>query len=108
MFKKIIFYLSRILSIALILFLSLFALDVFTEYSGFSIIIPLLIHLLPSIAIIFVTVIAFEYALLGAILFILFGLAYLFLVGVSNCAIITIPMVFIGILFIINWLLRKK
>ena len=108
MFKKIIFYLSRILSISLIIFLSLFALDVFNEFSGFDVILPLIIHLTPSIALVFVTLISFEYPLVGAILFILLGLGYVLLVGLGSCAIITVPMIFVGILFIINYILRKK
>jgi len=58
--KKILKWLPRVLMIIFIAFISIFALDVFGEYSGFEFIVALLMHLIPSFILIIILVIAWK------------------------------------------------
>lgn len=46
--EKFFYWAPRILTIGFVLFISMFALDVFSEYSGHKVLVPLFIHLIPS------------------------------------------------------------
>ncbi|MDD3032643.1 MAG: hypothetical protein PHX52_02150 [Candidatus Pacebacteria bacterium] len=109
MFKKIIIWSPRILAIAFILFLSLFALDVFNEYEGWFIVVPLLIHLLPALILLSLTIVAFRFDLIGMLGFISFSIFYILLVGFSQIfMIILAPAVIISLLFLLSWFYKKK
>lgn len=56
----------RVLSILLVLFISLFALDVFAEKDW---LVALLIHLIPSYVLILLAIIAWKNALIGSVLY---------------------------------------
>jgi len=79
--NKIIYWLPRILSIAFVLFLSIFSFDVFNEYSGWESIPALLIHLLPAIVLAGFIIIAWKKELVGAVVFIGTAILYVILVG---------------------------
>lgn len=78
---RIFYWLPRILSIAFVLFLSLFALDVFSEYSGWNIMLPLFMHLIPSFILLGVAIISWKYDLVGAVIFFGFAVFYVFAAG---------------------------
>ncbi len=111
--KRILFWTPRILCILFAMFLSLFALDVFSEGYGFwQTIGALLLHLVPIYIVVIVLVIAWRWEWVGAILFIALALfypvaswgrfhwsAYLAISG---------PLVLIGVLFLLNWIYRAQ
>ena len=77
--KSWLFWTPRILTILFILFISLFALDVFGNGYGFwETVLALFMHLIPSFVLIVVLIIAWRYDLVGAIGFVLAGLLYIF------------------------------
>jgi hypothetical protein len=110
--KKIFYWSPRILSIVFILFLALFALDVFREYSGWKIIPALFMHLLPSLVLFIFIIIAWKYDLIGTAVFLFVAVSYVAMVGTHHhwswYASISGPSVIIGILYFISWLQRRK
>jgi len=110
--NKIIYWSPRILSICFVLFLSLFALDVFNEYSGWKIIPALLIHLLPSLVLLALVIIAWKYDLVGMAVFFIAAISYVLAVGFHHhwswYASISGPAVVIGVLFLLSWRQKKN
>lgn len=77
---KFVFWTPRILSIIFIAFLALFSLDVFGTGAGFwETLAGFLIHNIPVFVLIAVLVIAWKREIVGAVVFILAGLLYIFL-----------------------------
>lgn len=109
---KIIYWLPRILSIGFVLFLSLFSLDVFSEYSGLEAILPFLMHNIPSLILLIVALIAWRYELAGAIVFFGFAVFYVSAVGFNRpwswYAGISLPAAIVGILFLLSWFQKRK
>ena len=69
-FHRLLFWSARVLSIALIGLLSLFALDVFQEYHGFGkVLVALAIHLIPTFLLLAISLVAWRREWLGALLF---------------------------------------
>lgn len=110
--KKLIHWLPRILSISFAIFLSLFALDVFNEYQGADVILPLLIHLLPSLVLIIITVIAWKKELFGAAAFITMALSYILMVGFDRhwswYLSVSVPAILIGVLYLVDWIKKNN
>ena len=110
--RKVIHWLPRILSIAFVLFLSLFALDVFTEYSGWDLVLALFMHLMPSLVFLAVVAISWKYDLVGAIVFFAFAVFYIYAAGFGGpwtwYAFISGPSFIVAIFFFISWLQKKK
>jgi cell division protein FtsW (lipid II flippase) len=110
--KKIVYWSPRILSIAFILFLALFALDVFKEYSGWNIIPALFIHLLPSLVLIVFIIIAWKYDLIGTAVFLTMAIFYVLMVGIHHhwswYASISGPSAVIGTLYFISWFQKRS
>lgn len=106
--SKIVYWSPRILSIIFILFLSLFAFDVFNEYRGWNIIPALFIHLIPSFVLLVLTIIAWKHDLVGMSVFFLAAISYVLMVGFHHhwswYASISGPAVIIGILYFISWI----
>ncbi len=111
--KRVLFWTPRIFCILFAMFLSLFALDVFSEGYGFwETILALLIHLVPVYIVVIVLVIAWRWEWVGAILFIALALFYLVwswgrfhwsaYLGISG------PLVLLGVLFLFNWIYRAQ
>jgi len=109
---KTLYWLPRILSIGFVLFLSLFSLDVFSEYSGWSVLLPLFMHLIPSLVLLALVIVAWKYDLIGAIAFLGFAVFYVFMVGLNGQLSwyvgISGPAALVGILFLIHWLYKRK
>lgn len=109
--NAIIIWSPRILGIIFVLFISLFALDVFSEYQGLAIILPLLIHLIPSLILLALIVIAWKNEIVGAIVFFGFAAWYTWQVGVEHWSWIILlagPAVLVGILYLLSWWQRLK
>jgi len=119
--NKFIYWTPRILSIIFICFLALFSLDVISpELSFWQIVVGLFMHNIPVFILLAVLSISWKHEIVGGVVFILAGILYI----VS--LLITIPrspsgwyMLFwslqiagpaflIGILFVINWLKKRK
>ena len=102
--KRLLIWIARGFAILFILFISMFALDVFSEgYNWWETFVALFMHLIPSYFLIAVTVIAWRRPALGGILFILLGIisivafnTYREFIGFM---IITMPSFIIGALF---------
>ena len=111
--KRLLFWSPRILCILFSIFISLFALDVFSEgYSVGETIVALLMHLIPTVAILAVLAISWRWEWIGAILFTALGAAYPVMawgkVPWGAFAAISGPLVLIGVLFLINWIYRTE
>ncbi|MCK4663116.1 MAG: hypothetical protein KAT68_09645 [Bacteroidales bacterium] len=110
---RLLFWTPRILCILFIVFISLFALDVFDEGNDFwHTILALLMHLIPTFLLIIILVISWRLEWVGGILF--FALAIFYIVWawdkfpLSAYFSISGPLFIISVLFLINWVYRKE
>jgi len=94
--KKIVYWLPRILSILFIAFISVFALDVFSEPRW---LLALFIHLIPGYFLVAITIVAWKHEILGGFLFLIAGFALLIFTH-FEALIIGIPAFVIGALFL--------
>jgi hypothetical protein len=111
-----VYWAPRILSILFVLFLMLFSLDVFEPgVSAQDIAIGLFMHNIPALILAAVVVISWKREIVGGIVFILAGIAYIVLMihtgKLEGGAWIALPMIagpafLIGILFLLNWVQR--
>jgi len=109
--KKALYWIPRILAIMFIVFVSLFALDIFGMGLGFwGTIVGLIIHLIPSFILIIALLISWKWEHIGGIIFILLGIAYIILVRgrIMSGLPIVIFSFLVGILFLISYFLKKK
>ncbi len=119
--SKFIYWTPRILSIIFIFFLALMSLDVFSsELNFWQTIGALLLHNIPVFILLAILLIAWKYEIVGGIAFILAGIFYIAMllmtaittgfewyylswaVEISGIAF------FIGIMFLVDWLKKKK
>jgi len=107
MAQKLIYRLPRILSILFIIFLSIFAFDVFEEYSGWELLLALFMHLLPSLVLFVLTLIAWKHELVGGVTYLLAAIGYVLMVGLDRpwswYVLISGPAAIIGILYFVSW-----
>lgn len=106
--RGLLFWAPRILAILFAIFVSLFALDVFTESRGAgATLLALLIHLIPTYLVVICLIVAWRREWVGAILFVC--LAVLFQV-VSRGAgwILSAPLLVVALLFALARLLRAR
>ena len=115
------FWTPRILSILFILFLALFSLDIFGNgYTFWETVVGLLVHNIPSLALLVVLITSWKYDLVGGIVYILAGMLYIgfilwnvistgfewyYLAWAGQISGIAF---FIGILFLAGWKKRKN
>lgn len=98
--QKLLYRLSRTLAIIFIAFVSIFALDVFSEPDWP---VALLMHLIPSLILVVITAIAWKNEKIGGILFIVVGLIMAgFFHGQVAFLITALPACVIGVLFLIS------
>jgi hypothetical protein len=110
--KKILYWTPRVAGILFILFISLFALDIFDMQLGFwETVVGLFMHLIPSILLTIAVVIAWKHEWFGALLFIgwaiwyvsfmqgFYWTVYVFIAGIPTL---------IGLLFLAGWIWRKQ
>ncbi len=110
--KKILYWSPRIITILFIIFISLFALDVFSErYGFFDTIVALLIHLIPTYILITALLTAWRWPIVGGFIFIILGIFYIVWVWNKQPIIayflISGPAFLIGLLFIIGHKIKK-
>jgi len=106
--NNLLYWLPRVLMILFILFISLFALDVFGEdYAAPEFAVALVMHLLPTIFLVVLAIVAWKWEKIGGILIILLGLLFtLFFDTYENLIsflIISVPMFLVGILFLMDY-----
>ena len=110
--NKILYWTPRILSIIYIIFLSLFAMDVFGEsYSFLETIVALFMHLIPSLILAGITFLAWKKEKAGGIIFILLGIIFTIFFNtyreIISFLLISLPIFIIGILFLMNHFKKK-
>jgi hypothetical protein len=118
--RRALYWAPRLLTIAFIAFVSLFALDVFQEHHGFwQTALALIMHLIPSFVLIAVLVLAWRWEWIGAALYAAAGLLYVgWVVSMSRpvprairlnwILAIAGPAFVIAGLFLANWLRRGE
>ncbi len=118
--KRCLFWAPRVLSIAFVAFLSLFAMDVFDEHLGFwQTAIDLTMHLIPSFVLIVVLILAWRWEWIGAALYAAAGLLYVIWVAsmarpvppavrLTWVLCIAGPAFLIAALFLANWIRRRE
>ncbi len=94
-------------------FLSVFALDVFSEDHGvWATIGALLIHLIPTFIVIIALIVVWRREWVGAILFIGLGLFYIVIFWgrfpLVTYVAISGPLFLVGVLFLFNWIYRAQ
>jgi len=111
--NQVLFWAPRIMCILFAVFLSLFALDVFSEGYGFwETILALLIHLVPTYIVLVVLVFAWLWVWFGASLFAALGVFYIISAWgrfpFVTYLTISGPLFLAGILFLANWIYRAE
>lgn len=104
---------ARILALAYTLFISIFAMDVFSENIGFwNTVGALLLHLVPTFIVLALVGISWKKEWISGSAFVLLGLLYLITSWGKfdwlTYVIIAGPLVTIGILFCTSWYLKKN
>ncbi|WP_370390441.1 hypothetical protein [uncultured Winogradskyella sp.] len=119
---KILYWLPRVIGILAILFISVFALDAFNpEKTFWNQLGDFLMHLIPSLILTLILIVAWRREFIGGILFTLIGIGFTpFIynhnyamnhsVGMSLLIVLTItfPFILIGVLFLVHHYLKKK
>lgn len=116
--RRLLFWTPRALAIAFAAFLSLFALDVFSEHHGFwDTALALTMHLVPVFVVLVILVLAWRWEWIGAVCYALAGLLYVALVTSETrpaaiklnwILFIAGPAFLIALLFMANWLKRRE
>ena len=111
--KKVVFWTPRVFGILIAIFISLFALDVFTEgYSFWETLIALTMHLVPTAIIVIVLAIAWRWEKIGGFLFIILGVLYIALFWgpdqIPGYLLISGPLFLVGILFLLDGFLQRE
>jgi hypothetical protein len=111
--ERLLYWLPRILAIVFAAFVSLFALDVFgAGYSLGETIQALLIHLIPTYAILIALIIAWRWEWAGAILFLALAVAYPLMFGTqfhwSVYVTMMTPPLLVAALFLLSWRYRTR
>lgn len=115
-------WIPRILCILAILFISMFALDSFSEGASFwDQLGAFLVHLIPSFVLLIILLVSWRRELIGGILFMVIGLGltpFIYnmnyhmnnsvMMSLGIVLMITIPFVVVGALFIMGYYFRKK
>ena len=120
--NRFVYWTPRILCILFLLFLALFSLDIFDANYGFwGTVLGLFMHNIPVFILLVVLIISWKYEIVGGIVFILAGLLYCGWVIHNILTMvprpwfmlfwpvpIATPAFLVGILFLINWYLKKR
>lgn len=111
--RQFLFWAPRSITIAFILFLGLFALDVFGEGHGFwQTLVSLLMHLVPNFIVLAILVLAWRWEWIGALLFAGLGVFYIVWAWgkfhISAYFVISGPLFLVAALFLIGWVFRDQ
>ena len=104
---------ARFIGIIFAAFISIFAMDVFSEGYGLKdLTIALFMHMLPALLIILVLIISWHREWIGGIAFLGIGLVYLYTswgrIDWTGIALISIPLFILSGLFFIGWSRRSQ
>ncbi|MFH1585184.1 MAG: hypothetical protein ABIB79_00270 [archaeon] len=106
------YWIPRVLGILFILFISLFALDIFWEYSGWELFVGLFMHLIPSYFLLAFLLIAWRWEKVGGYLYLLLALVFTVFFDTYkepiSFLLITGPVLLIGVLFLLNYYRYRK
>ena len=120
---KIIHWIPRIICILAILFVSMFAFDVFSpDLTIWQQILALLIHLIPSFILIAILIVAWKWEKIGGIILTVTGVILFILVfninyrqrnfsltqSLINVSILCLPFIIAGVLFIVSYNRKHK
>ena len=110
---RLLFWGPRGLTILFILFLALFALDVFGEGQTFwETLVALFMHLIPNMILALVLILAWKWEWIGAVLFAGFGVFYILWAWgnfpVSVYFVISGPLFLVALLFGVGWFHRAE
>lgn len=110
--KAVLFWTPRIAGILFVLFLSLFALDIFGQgYSFWETVVGLFMHLIPSILLAIAIALAWRWGWIGATLFIGWAAWYVATARGFDWSVYAliagIPFA-VGVLFLVGWIYRKE
>jgi hypothetical protein len=111
--NKALYWTPRILTIIFILFLGMFAFDVFEGDASFvKKLGGFLIHLIPNFVLILILIVAWKHEWIGTIAFAMVGIAYIVMFWgrfpVATYLIISGPLFLIAALFWLNWINREE
>ena len=111
--QRFLFWTPRILGLLFAGFISLFALDVFSEHQGFrDTALALLRHLVPTGLLLLILAVSWRWEWVGALLFAALGAVYLVAFWGrfhwSAYAVISGPLFLLGILFLLGWRQRAR
>jgi hypothetical protein len=111
--KRLLYWAPRTLGIVYVLFISVFAFDVFEAHLSFSeLLLALAVQLIPAVILIVVLAFAWKREWLGSVGFIALGLLYMWITKLrfppAAYFVISGLAFLIGLLFLANWLLRRK
>ena len=111
--KGLLYWAPRILCILFAAFLSIFALDVFSEGYGFlETVLALAMHLVPTAIVVVSLAIAWRWEWVGAVVFAALGVFYLVMAWgrfpLSVYFSISGPLFLVAGLFLVNWVWRAK
>ena len=111
--KKLLYWTPRILCLLFAAFISIFALDVFSEgYSFGETVVALFMHLVPTFVVLIVLTISWHWEWVGAVTFAVLGVLYIVWAWgkfhISAYIFISGPLFVTAGLFLANWVLRAK
>lgn len=116
------YWLPRVLCIIAILFVSMFALDAFSSEESFIVQLgDFIMHLIPSLVLLFLLIVTWKKELLGGIIFMIIGLGMSpfvfnknynmnesFWMSLGIIMTITIPFFIVGVLFLVSYYKNRK
>ncbi len=110
--SRLLFWTPRVLCVAFAGFLSIFALDVFSEHAGFAhTAVAFLLHLIPAAVVLLALAVAWRREWIGAILFPLLAVVHVASAWGrfewTAYAVIDGPLLVLGLLFALNWRHRR-
>lgn len=111
--KRLLYWVPRIFTILFAMFVSVFALDVFTEHLPFwRLMLALFLHLIPTFVLLIALALAWRWEWIGGVVYFALGVFYLFSFGgrfpLTTYIVIAGPLFLIATLFALNWMLRKE
>lgn len=109
--KGWLFWTPRILGIIFILFISMFALDVFEGYDFPMVLVALFMHLIPSFILLILLLIAWREDKIGGILYLVLGVIFTIFFRLYqdfiSFLLIALPVFIVGTLFLLNHYKRR-
>lgn len=118
-YNPYLFWIPRILTILLILFVMIFSLDVFDgKHTFWEYVAGFLMHNIPAGILLITLIISWRYEIVGAIVYISSGLFYAVMMMMSSSftlrnsmvaiTLLGLPAIIIGVLFLLGWIQRRK